>query len=248
MKKILIMCVTLVISTMVLFGCGEQLSTDEAFIKDLESGLEARWDIIEESDDDENSKEYWESLFNAELSKISKYKDKDFEDKTLGKLAKEYIEAIEGGKKALEKHDPESNYQRFWNDYSPYYGQRAKVFNKINKGSYGLKVTDSKYQDDFDGLVATGWAVNLMETIKFKKIDDGWGNITYKAKEKNTSGYDYDYLQFEILEKDKDGNTVNTTYSNVSNWDNGTERELDFFVDSNKTKGYEIVSVTSEIK
>ena len=248
MKKLFIVCMVLVFSMLVLLGCGEKLSTDEAFIKDLESGLEARWDIADGDNDDDESKEYWESLFDAELNKISKYEDKEFEDKTLGKLAKEYIEAIEGGKKALDKHDPESNYQRFWNDYSPYYGQRTKVFNKINKGGYGLKVTDSKYQDNFDGLVANGWAVNLMETIKFKKIDDGWGNITYKAKEKNTSGYDYDYLQFEILEKDKDGNTVNTTYSNVSNWDNGTEREMDFFVDSNKTKDYEIVSVTSEIK
>ena len=244
MKKIFAIIVAFMFTMVFLSGCGEKISTDEAFIKDLEAGLEARWDIVDGDNDDNESKEYWESLFNAELVKIEKYKDEDFDDKELGQLAKEYIAAIEGGKEALEKHDPGTNYDRFWNDYSPYYGQRTKIFCKINKGGYGLKVSDSKYQDNFDGLIADGWAVELMENIKFEKSDDGF---TYHSIAKNDSGYDFDYLQFEILEKNNDGNTVDTTYASVSNWDNETEREFEFYA-GDKTESYEIISVTSQIK
>ena len=83
-----------------------------------------------------------------------------------------------------------------------------------------------------------------MENIKFEKSDDGF---TYHSIAKNDSGYDFDYLKFEILEKNNDGTKVDTTYASVSNWDNETEREFEFYA-GDKTESYEIISVTSQIK
>ena len=72
-------------------------------------------------------------------------------------------------------------------------------------------------------------------------------SVTYEATVKNDSGYTFDYVQFEILEKDKDGNTINTTWASVENWDNDTERTFEFYPDDG-TEDYVIDSEECELK
>lgn len=238
MKKILYVFITLMLLiSMLSFTSCEKKSVDEQFINSMEQGLEKRWEITDSQPD--GTKEDWKAYINAEYSAVEKYKDEKFEDKELGKLAKEYITSLSQALDIVDEYNPASNYERFWNAYLPYYSQRNSIIRAIYNGNYGFTVSEEN-QETLDELLTSGWLSDMLEDIKFTaKTEYDW--TTYTASVVNDSGFDLDYVSIEINLLDKSGKTVDVTYASVENWDKDSTRNLEFMSDNSQASSYELV-------
>lgn len=233
-KKIVTLLVMLITGAMLLSGCSMQKSTDEAFLDDMAAGLEARWEFAD-SDEDSDDKEGWEKCINFEYDKIHKYKNKKFEDKKLGKLAKAYINLIDESKKDLKYYGNDAKFTAKMDEITY---QRAAIIYKLIK-SGDLKI-DKKYKDDIDEFKEVGktyLAVNkIMEKADFKQTKDEYGWKTYDAVVENTTSSDFSYFNFNINLIDKDGTVVETTMASTDNWEAGTKHRFEFTSDSKFSK------------
>lgn len=239
MRKVLVLLsVISVMCMMILAGCGEKKTTDQAFVEDMQAGLEARWTLADKNDADK--KKEWEKLINAELEKIEKYKKEKFEDKELGKLAKEYIGLLNDSKDSLSYF---GNDDKFSAKNDEIYNNRAVVIYKLNK-DYKLTV-DEAHQEELDEFVDLGKIVLDVRAIldktefKLKKNEYGWKD--YEAVVENTSDTDFKYFAYNINLNDKDDVTVETPTSSTDNWKAGTKHRFEFSTDK-KFKKIDIVS------
>ena len=238
MKTVTYLSITLLLlMSIIIFTSCEKKSVDEQFISSMEQGLQERWEINDSRPD--GTKEDWKAYINAEYSAVEKYKDEKFEDKELGKLAKEYITALSKSLDVVDEYNPSSNYDRFWNAYLPYYSDRNLIIRTIYNGNYGFKVSEDN-QENLDGLLASGWLSEMLSKIEFTGKDEyGW--TTYTASVVNDSGFDLDYVSLEINLLDKSGKTVDVTYASVENWDKDSTRQLEFMSDNSQASSYELV-------
>ena len=146
-------------AVLLLCGCstGELVSTDKAFIDSLSDALEARWDLSEQQeaqspDPEVGSEEHKEAntaLVDAELDILSRYKDADFEDASLKKLANQYLDCLEIQKQALVYSTSEP--EQFIKDWSFSLVNRCMLIRSFTE-QYGLTV-QPEYQDTLDGLL-----------------------------------------------------------------------------------------------
>ena len=98
------------------FGCfsiSKGTYADEAFMKSLASGLEARWKLAEEQEakleenrevepGSEEQIEEYAAYVEAELNAVSKYQDEKFADDRLQEQACSYIDCLNNQKEALQ--------------------------------------------------------------------------------------------------------------------------------------------------
>lgn len=113
------------------------ISTDE-FITSLKKGLEKRWKISKSHDEEAqyyvSESDYADNLklcVDAELDNISNYKNSEFEDEEVGKLAKEYIEILEAQKEDLDNMTSKM-YATIYNYIGVYGNRRANVLTALN--------------------------------------------------------------------------------------------------------------------
>jgi len=134
----------------VFFFFQNRTSVDQQFLKAVGNGLEARWDYQENNDYNpinDNQEILLESA-KAELSTISKFANKTFEDETLQGLAYSYINAVSNQVSALES-------SRF--DIGLFNGSifdRLELVSQLD-AQYGLSVSE-KNADKLEAMVNQG--------------------------------------------------------------------------------------------
>lgn len=210
--------------------------TEDDFLKDLASGLEARWVLTTANEEKEKlTKSDWEGYFNAEYDIISKYADANFKDKTMTKLAKRYVECIVQSKECL----PYVGTNKWESKYSNgVYNDRAETLYEINAIKPIPVSEDNK--ESLTDLITDGEVTkmvrDLLKTVKFKKVEDEYGWKTYQAVVKNSTTVDFEYFSFEVDLIDKDGVTLTTASASVQNWDAGETSRFEFSTDEKFAK------------
>ncbi len=180
-------------------GCGTNKKNDEGFLKNLQSGLEKRWDATNNQPDSyDSTSDYKDALrtyINMELDAIGDLAEYTFEDSELQELANVYVDALQSqldGVQYYSSDDNQYNEKFVTNGYN----KRAEVLKDI-VDNFDFSV-GSKYQNNLDDFVNVGRMYEKQE----KMLEDIQGLITtdlvmtclgganYEIKLNNTTEYD----------------------------------------------------------
>lgn len=217
---------------------------DDAFVKAVGKGLEARWELINANDKDKDATQSETDAvvkkgIQKELDSISKYSTANFKSTKLQELAVSYINALKVQKKTVTGADGSTTIEKF----NEAYNKRTVIISTLVK-DYGLTVSD-KYQGDLDGILSNGKDVKkdqqteeqlkaLKDALNFQQLpsDNEYSDYRdYEAVLENTSNVDFDYFDVEVTLLDADGVNLNTAYANVSNWKQGSKARFEFSTD-----------------
>lgn len=222
-----------------LFGCQKKKPTDQQFIIDMQHGLENRWDISDNSSDD-NTAEYWTKCINAELTEISPYSKKKFKNKDLGQKAKDYISILKESKASLKYLDDDDKFNAKNSDIVY---QRSAIIYQLHK-DYKLNF-DEKYKKTYQQFYNDGKTYldsqKILKSAKFKLEKNDYGYKTYSTVIKNPSDNTFKYFELDVNLNDKDGVTVETQSPSTDNWEPGTKHRFEFMT-SKKFKKIDVKS------
>lgn len=230
-------------------GCGQQgndagqassaasAAADEQFLASFQTGLEKRWDIVD--NEDTSSEDYDEQktltdAVDAELGEVQGYTSATFSDSKLQQAAIEYINCLKDQKDALDYYN--SDYDKYYTKWSKAYDRRSQLISDFI-ADYNLTFPD-KYAQDVKNMQASGKSADetdsqqaavdkICKGMKFKKS----GVDTYAATVKNTSGYEFKDFSISINLIDKKGTVVDSTYDSVQNWKKGQKVRFEFYSD-----------------
>ena len=91
---------------------------DSEFITSLATGLDERWKVTAQKDDDEKEIEDYKSYIDYELIEIEQYKIKKFKNPKLKRLANTYINIQRNEREAIENQDfVDRTFVSEWNQY-----------------------------------------------------------------------------------------------------------------------------------
>lgn len=138
-----------------------------ACISDIKSGLESRWSFTNK--DYYSYEEHRENVrqgIDAELDKIEKYADVEFNDYEFSTIIEEYINALKSQKVGIEfKFSDIDKYNELYIEKGLL--PRKDCLNEL-KNKYGLNV-DEDFQDNFDNVLNGGYTTLVApnEQVKF---------------------------------------------------------------------------------
>lgn len=204
--------------------CNMHKCADYDFLNDMSISLMKRYDKAEKTNDLENCIE-------IELVSIQKYKESEFFDKELQRIALSYIEGVETEKESLTENDSEKQLKKEegyvkrlnalkeltdkYNFLSDNIEYRAAYYNKVdeaNENYTALKAIEEDIGKQFkDGLVA-----------------DYVDEYTARIKLKNNTKYAYDLTIYFTFYNEK-GTIVETTTEYYDNVKAGKSVNLDFY-------------------
>ena len=145
---------------------------DSEFITSLATGLDERWKVTAQKDDDEQEIEDYKSYIDYELIEIEQYKNRKFKNPKLKRLANTYINIQRNEREAIENQDlVDSTFVREWNKYQR---KRYELLLDINS-IVGIPVQD---KNSLDSILKSGKAVKefnrvygiLVDTFAKKKL------------------------------------------------------------------------------
>lgn len=218
---------------------------DSEFITSLATGLDERWKVNAQKDDDEKEIEDYKSYIDYELIEIEQYKNRKFKNPKLKRLANTYINIQRNEREAIENQDlVDSTFVREWNKYQR---KRYELLLDINS-IVGIPVQD---KNSLDSILKSGKAVKefnrvygiLVDTFDPKNfvVEEVTG-ISEKEKRyignfENTTGHEITYIDVAINfydENDKvySGFRFNTRYG----WENGTKESFEFSIPDSDTR------------
>lgn len=218
---------------------------DSEFITSLATGLDERWKVTAQKDDDEKEIEDYKSYIDYELIEIEQYKNRKFKNPKLKRLANKYINVQKNERKSIENQDlVDSTFVREWNKYQR---KRYELLLDINS-IVAIPVQD---KIRLDGILKDGKAVKefnrvygiLVDTFDPKNfvVEEVTG-VSEKEKRyignfENTTGHEITYIDVAINfydENDKvySGFRFNTRYG----WENGTKESFEFSIPDSDTR------------
>ena len=218
---------------------------DREFITSLATGLDERWKVTAQKDDDEQEIEDYKSYIDYELIEIEQYKNRKFKNPKLKRLANTYINIQRNEREAIENQDlVNSTFVREWNKYQR---KRYELLLDINS-IVGIPVQD---KNSLDSILKSGKAVKefnrvygiLVDTFDPKNfvVEEVTG-VSGKEKRyigdfENTTGHEITYIDVAINfydENDKvySGFRFNTRYV----WENGTKKSFEFSIPDSDTR------------
>ncbi|KPI51588.1 hypothetical protein C4097_10640 [Clostridioides difficile] len=250
-KKILSLLTVMLLSVfMVACSSGgetkdESKGKDKQFIEDLGKGLKERWALASKDEAGTlnlKENEAYEKFVKVEMDAVSKYKDAEFDSPELGKLAKDYIKALEDSKESIKYYSKdELKFLELWE--KPYNERSTILLTLVDK--FGLKVDEK----EFKVLKDNAQIVNeenaskekidaMVKGIKFEKVKDEYDWKTYQATVENTSDLDLQDFYLDINLIDKDGVIIDTQTSTSINgtWEKGQKVRLEFDTDKDFEK------------
>lgn len=231
-------------------SCTYELSVDGKFMKALAVGLMERWDYSDngykkdynvESENDLTSSEYMDYLkkcINCELDKISIYENQKFDNEKMQKDAIKYIDLLNGCLKAVDYYS--INYEKYSKLWDKAYNERMLLVRTF-VNNYNLDI-DEAHQVTLDEFISNAAVVDeenkleadvkkMLNKIKCKTTDNGYGNVVYKLTLKNISDVTFEYFSLEIQLLDKKGNVIDTGYSDsISDFEPGKKVTLDAYL------------------
>ena len=218
---------------------------DSEFITSLATGLDERWKVTAQKDDDEQEIEDYKSYIDYELIEIEQYKNRKFKNPKLKRLANKYINVQKNERKSIENQDlVDSTFVREWNKYQR---KRYELLLDINS-IVGIPVQD---KNSLDSILKSGKAVKefnrvygiLVDTFAKKNfVAETVSGVSEKEKRyignfENTTGHEITYIDVAINfydENDKvySGFRFNTRYG----WENGTKESFEFSIPDSDTR------------
>ncbi len=202
MKKVI--CILSIFILMIsLIGCSNGSNgQDKKFIKAVEKGLDNRWTYLETKEyQNLNEKEGLEKAIDKELEKIKGFKNAEFDNPELGKLALDYITSVEAQKEALKYYN---NAEKYYNKWDKAYDKRSEcIVTLVEK--YGLKVDEEGYKDLKDNaqVVKEENKINdaldkEMKKVEFEMVSNEYGWKKYEAIVQNTTGAEIQDFYLDI--------------------------------------------------
>ena len=218
---------------------------DSEFITSLATGLDERWKVTAQKDDDEQEIEDYKSYIDYELIEIEQYKNRKFKNPKLKRLANKYINVQKNERKSIENQDlVDSTFVREWNKYQR---KRYELLLDINS-IVGIPVQD---KNSLDSILKSGKAVKefnrvygiLVDTFAKKNfVAEMVSGVSENEKRyigdfENTTGHYINYIDISIDfydENDKvySGFRFNTRYV----WENGTKKSFEFSIPDSDTR------------
>lgn len=218
---------------------------DSEFITSLATGLDERWKVTAQKDDDEQEIEDYKSYIDYELIEIEQYKNRKFKNPKLKRLANKYINVQKNERKSIENQDlVDSTFVREWNKYQR---KRYELLLDINS-IVGIPVQD---KNSLDSILKSGKAVKefnrvygiLVDTFAKKNfVAEMVSGVSENEKRylgnfENTTGHEITYIDVAINfydENDKvySGFRFNTRYG----WENGTKESFEFSIPDSDTR------------
>ena len=218
---------------------------DREFITSLATGLDERWKVTAQKDDDEQEIEDYKSYIDYELIEIEQYKNRKFKNPKLKRLANKYINVQKNVRKSIENQNfVDSTFESEWNQYQ---NKRFELLLDINS------IVEIPVQDknNLDSILRSGEAVKefnrvygiLVDTFDPKNfvVEEVTG-VSEKEKRyignfENTTGHEITYIDVAINfydENDKvySGFRFNTRYG----WENGTKESFEFSIPDSDTR------------
>lgn len=204
---------------------------DEAFVKSLAKGLDARWEYVD--DNQEDSANSFKKAINKELVDIQEYKDKKFKDSKLQELAISYINELNNGLEITKTFGSDS----FYSKWDKHVAKRTSLLSEINE----IKTIPVQDKDALSELLAQGNEVkdnnekkesieNLVKNINFTVNNEKSDEYTkyYTATVENTTKYLIKDIYLTINLVNADGVTVSTQYVSANNWAPGGKTLFEF--------------------
>ena len=218
---------------------------DSELITSLATGLDERWKVNAQKDDDEKEIEDYKSYIDYELIEIEQYKNRKFKNPKLKRLANTYISIQRNEREAIENQNfVDSTFVSEWNQYQ---NKRFELLLDINS------IVEIPVQDKniLDSILKSGKAVKefnrvygiLVDTFDPKNfvVEEVTG-VSEKEKRyignfENTTGHEITYIDVAINfydENDKvySGFRFNTRYG----WENGTKESFEFSIPDSDTR------------
>ena len=179
---------------------------DSEFITSLAKGLDERWKVNAQKDDDEKEIEDYKSYIDYELIEIEQYKNRKFKNPKLKRLANTYISIQRNEREAIENQNfVDSTFVSEWNQYQ---NKRFELLLDINS------IVEIPVQDKniLDSILKSGKAVKefnrvygiLVDTFDPKNfvVEEVTG-VSGKEKRyigdfENTTGHYIKYIDISI--------------------------------------------------
>ncbi len=159
---------------------------DQQFLIDYASGLEARWLLSENAPtnmSDEQTKNAYSKMVDAELKYIEKYKEIQLTDPLLDFLAHGYILALLNQKNGIENYYGTVKYEKLWTNDG--YNVRATLLYLLN--SCYKVVIDQKYQNVLVDFLTTGYLSIPQDPVKYVADFISRYSVTENNKEQNST-------------------------------------------------------------
>ena len=221
---------------------------DSEFITSLATGLDERWKVTAQKDDDEQEIEDYKSYIDYELIEIEQYKNRKFKNPKLKRLANTYINIQRNEREAIENQDlVNSTFVREWNKYQR---KRYELLLDINS-IVGIPVQD---KNSLDSILKSGKAVKefnrvygiLVDTFAKKNfVAETVSGVSENEKRylgnfENTTGHDITHIYIEILYYDEDDRPyLARSFEPEDTWKNRTKKSFEFSIpDSDKQFKY----------
>ena len=218
---------------------------DSKFITSLATGLDERWKVTAQKDDDEQEIEDYKSYIDYELIEIEQYKNRKFKNPKLKRLANTYINIQRNEREAIENQDlVDSTFVREWNKYQR---KRYELLLDINS-IVGIPVQD---KNSLDSILRSGKSVKefnrvygiLVDTFDPKNfvVEEVTG-VSEKEKRyignfENTTGHDITHIYIEILYYDEDNRPyLVRSFEPEDTWKNRTKKSFEFSIPDSDTQ------------
>ena len=187
---------------------------DSEFITSLATGLDERWKVTAQKDDDEQEIQDYKSYIDYELIEIEQYKNRKFKNPKLKRLANTYINIQRNEREAIENQDlVDSTFVREWNKYQ----RKRYELNRV----YGILV------DTFD---PKNFVVEEVTGVSEKEK-------RYIGNFENTTGHDITHIYIEILYYDEDNRPyLGRSFEPEDTWKNRTKKSFEFSIPDSDTQ------------
>lgn len=246
-KKLLGVVSILLLMLLLIFNASKNNNNtyDNEFLTSLAKGLDKRWEVVAKRKYDKESLKNYRTYVDYELNELKKYKNREFENPELKKLADTYIDVLKNEKEtATNRKYLDSIFRREWNKLQH---KRYELLLDINSISE-IPVQD---KNTLDSILRSGRAVKEFNRVYGILVDDfdpknfvaekGVGKsgqeTRYIGNIENTTGHYIEYIDININfydENDKvySGFRFNTRYG----WENGTKQSFEFSIPDSDTK------------
>lgn len=247
MKKIILL-ISIFILSLSIVACSttdsEDKGKDKAFIKDIKKSFEKRADYLDDVDSGtvnlaEN--EYLKEAVNKEKEIIEKYKDAQFDNPELGKLAKDYVEGLNKQEESLKYYASDvAKYEKIWAEG---YDIRSTTLTTL-VDKFGLEMNDKSFEELKNNAQVVkekndvqAKVDEILKTIKFEKVKEEYEWKEYETVVQNTTGVDFESFYLDVKLLDSEGVVVESIpVSPNGYWNKDQKVKLTFSTDKDFEK------------
>lgn len=229
-----LICLVLICS-----GCSAP-KNDEGFLKNLASGLNARWKLSDDLDSKENiSMDEYESMLeqcvNAELKAIGDITEYEFEDAGLQEHATAYYDALQTQLEGLKYYG--NSDEKYAELFEGSRQDRAHILYQISQ-DYEIPVAD-KHSGSLEDMILEGQALEELAT-GLEQYEESLAGMTlektstssYTGTITNLSDVVPDFVEINITGYDENGKTIGTTMAQINDWETGNTQTVEFWSNS----------------